>query len=178
MHTRALICAGLLCCLLGPTARAARWEPAPGTSFKAETKGSPAGTMAGRWVVDGMSARLVFAGAQAIGDRTHMRASWTTRFGPKTRSARVTVECNRFSASMKDKANKWSVEMLITPKAGYGRGAFAYRSRLRTREIGSGEGMSVSAHSFRPQRWRYRVVVEADLVTQSELSGACTMEAR
>jgi hypothetical protein len=178
MRVRALLCAALLCCCLGSTARGARWEPAPGTSFEAETKGSPIATMAGQWTVEGRSARLVFGGVQAAGDRTRMHATWTTRFGPKMRTPRVTVECNRLSASMEDKANKWSVEMVIVPKAGYGRGAFAYRTRLRTREVGEGEGMSVSAQSFRPQRWRYQVEIEADLVTPSELSGTCTVEAR
>lgn len=134
--------------------------------------------MAGRWTVEGRSARLMFGGVQAAGDRTHMRASWASRFGPKMRTAHVTVECNRLSASMKNKANKWSVEMVIVPKAGYGRGAFAYRSRLKTPEIAEGEGMAVSAQSFRPQRWRYEVVIEADVVTPSELSGTCTVEAR
>jgi hypothetical protein len=178
MRLRALICAALACSCLGSTATAARWEPAPGTTFEAETKGAPVAAMAGDWAVDGMSARLAFGGVQAVGDRTHMRATWTSRFGPKTRTARVTVECNRLSASLEEKANKWEVEMLIIPKRGFGRGAFAYRSRLTSPELASGEGMSVSVQSFRPQRWRYHVSVEADLVTPSELSGTCTMEAR
>lgn len=177
MRTRALVCAALLCCLIAVPARAIRWQSAPGTTFRAETKGSPVAAMAGHWQVDGMSARLVFGGAQAIGERTQMRATWTTRYGAKTRTARVTVECNRLSASMEDKSNKWSVEMVIVPKTGYGRGAFAYRTRLPMPEAGSGEGMSVSVQSFRPQRWKYHVVVRADLVTPSELSGVCTMEA-
>ena len=177
MRMRALICAALLCCALGVPARAARWEPAPGTTFEAETKGSPVAAMTGAWHVDGLSAQLVFGGAQAVGDKTHMRASWASKFGPKTRIAHVTVECNRFSASVEDKANKWSVQMLIVPKSGYGRGAFAYRSRLSMRELASGEGMDVSVESFRPQRWSYHVRIEADLVTPSELSGTCTMDA-
>jgi hypothetical protein len=167
----------LLCSALWSPAHAARWNRAPGTSFKAETKGSPVSAMAGHWEVEGRSARIVFAGAQVLGDKTHMRATWTTRFGPKTRTARVTVECNRLSGSMEDKANRWSVEVLIVPKAGFGREAFAYRTRLPMPEVGSGEGMSVSVQSFRPQRWRYHVALEANLVTPSELSGTCTMEA-
>jgi hypothetical protein len=133
--------------------------------------------MVGHWDVEGRSARLVFGGVQAVGERTHMRATWTTGYGPKTRTARVTVECNRLSASAEHKANKWSVEMVVVPKNGYGRGAFAYRTRLPMPEAGSGEGMSVSVQSFRPQRWKYFVVLQADLVTPSELSGVCTMEA-
>jgi hypothetical protein len=168
----------LACCFLGSAAVAARWEPAPGTSFQAESKGSPVAAMIGHWSVDGMSARLVFGGGQALGDRTHMSATWTSRFGPKTRTAAVTVECNRLSAALEEKANKWEVEMLIIPRHGFGRGAFAYRTRLTSPELASGEGMSASVQSFRPQRWRYHVSLEADLVTPSELSGTCTMEAR
>lgn len=179
MRTRALSLAALACLALGARpAHGSLWQRAPGTTFTAESKGSPVAAMAGHWEVDGMSARLAFGGVHAVGDRTHMRATWTTRFGAKTRTARVTLECNRLSASMEHKANRWTVEMAIVPKTGYGRGTFAYRTKLPMPEAGSGEGMSVSVQSFRPQRWKYYVAVEANLLTPSELSGICTMEAR
>jgi hypothetical protein len=176
MRMRAFICAGLLCCMTVLPARAA--DPLkPGTTFEAETKGAPVTAMTGHWNVEGTTAVLAFGGAHAVGTRTKMRATWTTDYSPKARVAEITVECNRLSASMENKANKWYVELLILPKEGYGRGAFAYRTRLPMPEVGSGEGVTVTLESFRAQRWQYRVAIGADIVTPSELSGLCTMEA-
>ena len=177
MRLRALICAGLLCCLVAFPARAARPGPERGTTFEATTKGSPVATMVGRWHVDGSTARFAFGGAQAAGARTAMRATWTSGFGPRTRSPKITVECNRLSSSVEDKANKWGVEMHIVPKHGLGRGRIAYRTRVSSPELASGEGITAATESFRAQRWRYEVILTADLVTPSEMSGVCTMAA-
>jgi hypothetical protein len=177
MRMRAVICAALVSCLVVAPARAADPSPKPGTTFEATTKGAPATAMTGHWHADGMFAQLVFAGAHVVGTRTDMRATWTSGFAPKARSGSIVVECYRVSGSVEDKANKWSVQVRMIPKSGLGRTTFTYSTRVPMTELGSGEGMAVDLSSFRSERWKYQVVIEAHIVAPSEFSGTCTMEA-
>ncbi|HEY7876364.1 MAG TPA: hypothetical protein VIG64_14710 [Actinomycetota bacterium] len=177
MRLRALFCAAVLTSLMASAAHAGDPMPKPGTTFEATTKGSPVTAMTGHWVEDDMSARLVFAGVHAVGTRTDMKATWTTDFAPKAKSGALTVECYRVSGSVEDKANKWSVEVRMIPRSRLGKGVFRYSTRVPMTELGSGEGMGVSVETFRAERWKYQVIVQAHIVNPSEMSGTCTMEA-
>jgi hypothetical protein len=177
MRTRVLTSAAVMAWLLASPARAADPPPKAGTTFDATTKGAPAAAMTGQWQADGMSARLEFAGIHAVGNRTDMRATWTSEFAPKARSGSITVECYRVSGTVENKANKWEVEVRLIPRSGYGRTALHYSTRVPMTELGSGEGMGVDVTTFRTERWKYQVVIEAHLVQPSEMSGVCEMEA-